>query len=71
MYLELLLKMLFSITKAEVFLLNNNRKMNQVTGSGFRMWLSLRVHFLINVRDKNFISIQLPKEDENRNTPIL
>lgn len=63
--------MLFSITKAEVFLLNIKREMNQVTGSGFRMWLSLGVHFLINIRDKSFISIQLPKEDENRNTSML
>ena len=63
--------MLFSITKAEVFLLNIKREMNQVTGSGFRMWLSLGVHLLINIRDKSFISIQLPKEDENRNTSML
>ena len=63
--------MLFSTTKAEVFLLNNNRKINQVTGSGFRTWLSPGIHFLINIRDKNLMSIQLPKEDENRNTPML
>lgn len=63
--------MLFSITKAEVFLLNIKRERNQVTGSGFRMWLSLGVHLLINIRDKSFISIQLPKEDENRNTSML
>lgn len=62
--------MLFSITKAEVFLLNIKRERNQVTGSGFRMWLSLGVHLLINIRDKSFISIQLPK-DENRNTSML
>lgn len=50
--LELYLKMLFSVTKTKVLLLNNKRKMNQVSGSGFRMWLNLRMYFLINVRQQ-------------------